>query len=109
MKIQWKVHAAGAISRHESLQAIVVDGHLKGGADIIAELGSIEMRFLNVNVRCTREFHQGLFWKNVDLKLDRLALQPRVRKSIESQLAEKVPRPGDDWALWGVVCIPRYE
>lgn len=109
MHVKWKVHEAGIENRHESLRALIVDGHLQGSDSIVADLGAIEYRFLKVNVRCTREFHQGLFWKNVELILDRLELDPKVRKSIETQLAEKIPRPGADWALWGVTCIPNYD
>ena len=109
MKVNWKVQPGGTNIRYESLQAVVVDGHHLNGNDSVIELGSIEKRFLEVNIRCTREFHQGLFWKKADFVLDQLALPPEDRESIEEQLTEKIPRPGCDWALWGVTCIPRYE
>ena len=76
---------------------------------VIANLGSIETRFLNVPIKCTREFHQGLFWVHVKTNLDDLGLEIEVRAFIEAALAETVPKPGDDWALWGVKCIPQYD
>lgn len=79
------------------------------GQEVIATLGSIQPRFLAVNVKCTREFHQGLFWKVVDKELDRLDLHPETKGTIETALAERVPRPGEEWALWGVTCIPKYN
>jgi hypothetical protein len=79
------------------------------GQEIVATLGSIQPRFLNINVKCTREFHQGLFWQVVDRELDRLDLHPETKGTIETALAERVPRPGDEWALWGVTCIPKYN
>ena len=76
---------------------------------VIANLGAIETRFLNVAIKCTREFHQGLFWVHAKKKLDDLGLEIEVRAFIEAALAETVPKPGDDWALWGVKCIPQYD
>ena len=76
---------------------------------VIANLGAIETRFLNVPIKCTREFHQGLFWVHAKNKLDDLGLEFEVRAFIEAALAETVPKPGDDWALWGVKCIPQYD
>jgi hypothetical protein len=75
----------------------------------IEELGSVKEHFLTIRATDTRAFHQGLFWAAVDKKLDFLALAPDVRKSIEHQILKEVPRPGEDWALWGVTCIPRYD
>jgi len=76
---------------------------------VIANLGAIETRFLTVAIKCTREFHQGLFWVHAKKKLDDLGLEIEVRAFIEAALAETVPKPGDDWALWGVKCIPQYD
>jgi hypothetical protein len=73
------------------------------------ELGSIREQYLQTKVSNTRAFHQGLFWAAVDRKLDFLALRPDVRNTIERQIIKEVPRPGKDWALWGVTCIPRYD
>ena len=73
------------------------------------ELGSIKEQYLQTKASDTRAFHQGLFWAAVDKKLDFLALRPDVRNTIERQIIKEVPRPGKDWALWGVTCIPRYD
>ena len=72
---------------------------------VIADLGAIETRFLNVPIKCTREFHQGIFWVHAKNKLDDLGLEFEVRAFVEAVLAETVPKPGDDWAL----CIPQYD
>jgi hypothetical protein len=73
------------------------------------ELASIEARFLTVNIPATRAFHQGLFWEKVRKRLDDLQIDSSERAVLESALADKVPIPGRDWALWGVSCIPRYD
>jgi len=75
----------------------------------IETLGSIKEQYLQTKATNTRAFHQGLFWSAVDRKLDFLALAPDVRKTLEQQISKEVPRPGRDWALWGVTCIPRYD
>ena len=76
---------------------------------LIEELGTIKEQFLTIKVTDTRAFHQGLFWAAVDKKLNHLKLDPSVREKIEVKLLEKVPKPQDDWALWGVTCTPRYD
>ena len=45
----------------------------------------------------------------VDRKLNQLELNTDSRAAIEKQISKKVPRPGDEWALWGVTCIPRFD
>ena len=72
-------------------------------------LGVIGEHFLRSKARDLRAFHQGLFWTNVDHKLDFLMINPAERKKIESKISETVPRPNPDWALWSVTCIPRYD
>jgi hypothetical protein len=72
-------------------------------------LGAIGEHFLRSKARDMRAFHQGLFWTNVDQKLDLLMISPSERKKIESKISETVPRPNPDWALWSVTCIPRYD
>ena len=109
MKIKWEQLSSEVNSRHIFLHAVLVDGQVGDDDMEIDRLGSIESRYLNVNIRCTREFHQGLFWLKVDKKLSRLGLDDETRTAIESQIAETVPRPGEDWALWGVTCIPSYD
>jgi hypothetical protein len=91
-----------------SLMETVQESGLKRNR-VIANLGAIETRFLNVAIKCTREFHQGLFWVHAKKKLDDLSLEIEVRAFIEAALAETVPKPGDDWALWGVKCIPQFD
>jgi hypothetical protein len=109
MKVKWEQRDSMENSRQVCLHAILVDGQTDDSETEIDRLGSIEKRYLSVNIPCTREFHQGLFWLKIDDKLNRLELDEATRKSIEAQIAETVPRPGDGWALWGVTCIPRYD
>jgi len=109
MKVRWERRVAGTNGRHTSLHAVLVDGVVDNRETVLARLGSIEQRFLTVNVRTTREFHQGLFWVRVDKALSGLALDEAARAAIEAQVAETVPKPGYDWALWGVTCIPRFD
>jgi len=73
------------------------------------QLGVIGEHFLRSKAPDMRAFHQGLFWTNVDKKLDRLMISPTERKKIESKISETIPRPNPDWALWSVTCIPRYD
>ena len=76
---------------------------------VIKHLGKIEERFLTTRARDARAFHQGIFWVNADRELDVLGLPPEVRKKVEIALAEKVPRPHDNWALQGITCAIRYD
>lgn len=77
--------------------------------NVMAELGSIEERFLRIRISKTRAFHQGLFWVKVDQVFDKLDLEKSLRQILEDEIVEKVPRPADDWALWGVTCIPHID
>lgn len=76
---------------------------------VLARLGSIQERFLRIRISKTRAFHQGLFWAKVDRKLEKLGLEEKLHQALESQISERVPRPRDDWALWGVTCIPHID
>ena len=76
---------------------------------VIKHLGKIEERFLTTRARDARAFHQAIFWVNADRELDVLGLPPEVRKKVEIALAEKVPRPHDNWALQGITCAIRYD
>ncbi len=109
MKVKWEQRDSEVNSRHICLHAVLVDRRVDDSEKEIDRLGSIEKRYLSVNIPCTREFHQGLFWMGVDKKLNRLGLNQETRLAIELQIAETVPRPGANWALWGVTCIPRYD
>ena len=109
MKVKWKHQPSRDKGSGVCLEAFLVDGHLHGSENVITRLGTIERRFLRVNIRTTREFHQGIFWKKVDQRLEGLGLAPEAKAEIEAQICEKVPRPSDDWAMWAVTCIPRYD
>lgn len=90
------------------LEDISAQGAQKGDG-LQHRLGSIKEQYLKTKVTNAREFHQGLFWATVDNNLNFLAFSPDVRNRIECQILEEVPRPGEDWALWGVTCIPRFD
>ena len=114
LDIRWEKQDADSDGsrRRTRLVASLVETVQENGTKrnrVIAGLGAIETRFLNVPIKCTREFHQGLFWVHAKNKLDHLGLEFEVRTFIEAALAETVPKPGDDWALWGVTCIPQYD
>ena len=72
-------------------------------------LASIEERFLRSRELGVRAFHRGIFWVHVDRKLDSLDLEPGERDSLEQEIRKQVPRPGKDWALYCVKCIPEIE
>ena len=72
-------------------------------------LGTIEERFLNTKARDMRAFHQGLFWVVVDRNLDSIGLEADKRQKIEMEISATVPKPSEQWALWGVVCCPEYD
>ena len=76
-------------------------------ADI--SLGTIEERYLKAKVRTLREFHQGLFWVSVDKNLDRLKIDSATRSRIEQKISGRIPRPSSEWALWGVICVPKFD
>ena len=72
-------------------------------------LGTIEERFLYTKARDMRAFHQGLFWVGVDKNLANLELEADERQKIVTEVSSTVPKPSDEWALWGVVCCPEYD
>ena len=95
--------------RQPILVALLIEGCAPGKdekANVLTRLGAIRERFLLMNISKTRAFHQGLFWVKVDRKLEKLGIEEKVQKLLEVQISKKVPRPADDWALWGVTCIP---
>jgi hypothetical protein len=114
MHIRWerrKTMTEWRIAQYQ-LVALLVEGSFSGedeNAKVLAKLGSIQERFLRIPISKTRAFHQGLFWVKVDQKILTLGLDEEVRQALEAQISEKVPRPGDDWALWGVTCIPHID
>ena len=114
MDVRWEKQnvEAGKNGRERSLVAVLVGdyhGTETNEMRFVEQLGSIRERMLNSKARDMRAFHQGLFWANVDKKLDHLALNPAQRKEIESKISETVPRPNDEWSLWSITCIPRYD
>ena len=95
-----------------NLEAILVESYQDNGnmrQRVVARLGCIGEKFLATKVRNMREFHQGLFWLVVDRQLDHLKLGPALRSQIEAEILKTVSRPDEDWALWGVTCIPRFD
>ncbi len=57
------------------------------GKDI---LGTMDERFLSVREFDLQSFHFGLFWKEVNQRLDGLALEPAVREELEHRIEEKI-------------------
>ena len=109
MRVFWRRQKAEGSDSHIRLTAVLeIDGDERDQM-VHAQLGSIEERFLETRIRCTREFHQGLFWKAVDQQLDTFGLEQHFRYTLEQEISHKVPRPGDEWALWGVTCIPQFD
>ena len=114
MHVRWVRQAADTETgvRQAHLVALLVESGISDAnknATVLAQLGSIQERFLNIRISRTRAFHQGLFWVKVDQVLSKLGLEEEAKQALEVQIAEKVPRPGDDWALWGVTCIPQID
>ncbi len=111
MHVQWvqELDASAGTGGRPCLVAILVMGPGSDGDGAETALGSVQLRYLQTRITCTRDFHQGLFWKKVEQNLDSLLLEPGIRRNIEKQITEKVPRPSPDWALWGVTCIPRFD
>jgi hypothetical protein len=114
MYIQWETVEIESGGSHNKTQLVAI---LNGGLDEEAnsrslvglELGSIGERYLAVRVKTMREFHKGLFWAKVDKKLNQLCLNTDIRQAIESEISEKISRPNEQWALWGVTCVPCYD
>ena len=116
MYVKWERQKLEAPSegRGFSLVVVLVADNLNQGKgnpreEVIEQLGDIKEKFLTTKARDMRAFHQGLFWAEVDKKLEYLKLEPEVRKKIEAEISETVARPSEDWALWSVTCIPRYD
>ena len=114
MHVKWEKDSPpnGVNGQAINLEALLVESHQGNGSlkpRLIAHLGTIGEKFLASKVRNMREFHQGLFWTAVDKKLDRLRLDPRQRERIVADISQMVSRPDEDWALWGVTCVPRFD
>lgn len=80
-----------------------------GGSLVVAELASIDLRFLSVNVAATRRFARGLFWAKLESRLNQLSLTTAERAALENEVVQKVPKPKGQWPLWGVTCVPGYD
>jgi len=94
------------------LVALLVESRFSGKNEnvrLVARLGAIQERFLLARISRTRAFHQGLFWVKLDRQFENLGLTGEQKKTLEVQISEKIPRPAEDWALWGVTCIPRVD
>ena len=114
MHVKWERQNADTNpgAGQDRLVALLVEGAPAGGranGKVLARLGSIQERFLHIRISRTKAFHQGLFWVKVDQAFAKLGLEETSQVTLEAQIAERVPRPGDDWALWGVTCIPRID
>ena len=114
MNVKWEKRKQDSGRRREryDLHAILVDKKTeKEGSKerVIEHLASIEERFLETKEMGMRAFHRGLFWTAADRKLSELKLERKVRKGIEAEILEVVPRPRDEWGLWAVICVPEYE
>jgi len=114
MQVKWEKRSPPNQSRPNSisLNALLVKPYPYPGSvkhQIIEHLGSIEEKFLDTKVRNMREFHQGLFWTAVGRKLDHLGLDAHERNKIEAEISQTVSIPDEDWALWGVTCIPIFD
>jgi hypothetical protein len=91
------------------LEAFLDDGLQEKEYIRQCSLGKIEERFLDTKARDMRAFHQGLFWVVVEKNLDNLGLEVDERQKIEMEISAIVPKPSEEWALWGVVCCPEYD
>jgi hypothetical protein len=114
MYVKWEKRSPpnGVNGKGIKLEAMLVEPYQDNGSvkhRVIERLGAIEEKFLVSKVRNMREFHQGLFWTVVGKKLDHLGLDPPRRTRIEADISQMVSRPDEDWALWGVTCIPRFD
>ena len=114
MEVKWQyTETAPEIGKPQTcLNAILVDNRNEKGHRteyVIAGLGSIELRFLNVNIANMRQFARGLFWSKLDDTLNHLSLTAIQKVIIEEAVSQKVPKPLGSWALWSVTCVPRYD
>ena len=114
MVVRWTRKRSNSTGREQGYAlGVVVENEIpKPGAarqDASIRLGVVEERYLSANVRSLREFHQGLFWASVDKHLDELRLNPVARARIEQEVSQKIARPPREWALWGVICVPKFD
>jgi hypothetical protein len=114
MFVRWErrsLEAQGRGGRHR-FDAILVEEYEKSGQfreRVLKHLASIEERFLNAREVGMRQFYRGLFWVVVDKNLNDLNLEPATKDRIETEILQTVPRPNEDWGLWAVTCVPKYD
>ena len=114
MYVNWErqIKSTGGGRTECQLVAFLVEGNTsenRENTQVLTKLATIQERFLNMHISRTRAFHQGLFWAKVDKVFKELCLAKNIQETLETQISAKVPRPADDWALWGVTCIPRID
>ena len=114
MHVKWKrdpVESKDDCERFR-LAAVLVVAQGNGdrpGLEPETPLGSVEERFLTARIKGMREFYRGLFWTGIDNCLNSLPLEPGERAAVESEISQKISRPGQQWALWGVTCNSRFD
>jgi hypothetical protein len=114
MIVRWSKNEMhpGRLAKAYRLDAILMTHEQENGdsgSERGEHLASIEERFLKSRELGVRAFHQGIFWSHVDRKLDALDLGAGERDVVEEKIKKKVPRPGKDWELYCVKCIPEIE
>jgi len=114
MHVKWEKRSLkkGINRKSINLKAVLVENYQNNGNTqqrIVDNLGDIDEKFLSTNVQNMRAFHQGLFWVVVDKNLDNIGVEADERQKIVAEISATVPKPSDEWALWGVVCCPEYD
>ncbi len=107
VQLDWqkRIISSGAGRKQVLLEAVLVDcASGTGTAEGKDILGTMDERFLSVREFDLQSFHFGLFWKEVNQRLDGLSLEPAVREELEHRIEEKITKPPEDWALWPKKC-----
>jgi hypothetical protein len=109
MQLEWqkRIISCGAGRKQVLLEAFLAGCPAEAGAAEDKEifiLGTMDERFLSVREFDLQSFHFGLFWKEVNQRLDGLSLEPAVREELEHRIEEKITKPPEDWALWPKKC-----
>jgi hypothetical protein len=109
MQLEWRKRS---ISEGAGRKQVLLEVFLIGCAPSVKTageedcflLGTLDERFLTVREFDLQSFQFGLFWKEVDQKLDGLGLETVVREDLERRIEEKICKPPKDWALWPKQC-----
>lgn len=114
MHVEWKrdpVESSDDCRRFRLAVFLVADpgNGDRSGVDTQTPLSAVEERFLTARIKGMQEFYRGLFWTGIDNSLDRLSLEPGERRAVEAEISQKISRPGEQWALWGVTCNSRFD